>query len=255
MLFRPGGPDPRGAPAARDRDGVHDEPLMDVPARAGGVSGGRRPAPRRPRSCARSSAASSRSNDVDFTIPRGSIVEPDRPERRRQDDVLQHDHGRLQADRRRGDLRRRGHRRPAAARDHRARHRPDVPEHPPVPADDRARERPRRACTAACKGGIFGSILRTPRVRREEREARERAASCSTYCSLAAAARRLRAQPLLRRPAAARGRARAGDAAQAPAPRRADRGHEPAGDGRVHRLRRAPPRPTRGSRSSSSSTT
>src|SRR5438477_606713 len=48
---------------------------------------------------------------------------------------------------------------------------------------------------------------------------------------------------LLRRPAAARGRPRARDAAEACPPRRADRGHEPAGDGRLHGVRReAPPR-------------
>jgi len=34
------------------------------------------------------------------------------------------------------------------------------------------------------KGGIFGSIVRTPRVRREEREARERAKELLTYCGL-----------------------------------------------------------------------
>ena len=45
-------------------------------------------------------------NDVDFTVPRGSIVALDRPERRRQDDLLQHDHRRLHADRGRGHLRR-----------------------------------------------------------------------------------------------------------------------------------------------------
>ena len=38
-------------------------------------------------------------NDVDFTIPQGVDRQPDRPERRRKDDVLQHAHGRLQADR------------------------------------------------------------------------------------------------------------------------------------------------------------
>ncbi len=35
------------------------------------------------------------------------------------------------------------------------------------------------------KGGIVGSILRTPRVRREEREAHERAAELLDYCGLA----------------------------------------------------------------------
>ena len=35
------------------------------------------------------------------------------------------------------------------------------------------------------KGGIFGSILRTPRVKREEREAHERAVELLDYCRLA----------------------------------------------------------------------
>ncbi|MGH3133024.1 MAG: ABC transporter ATP-binding protein [Gaiellaceae bacterium] len=34
------------------------------------------------------------------------------------------------------------------------------------------------------RGGIFGSIVRTPRVRREEREARDRARELLTYCGL-----------------------------------------------------------------------
>ena len=34
------------------------------------------------------------------------------------------------------------------------------------------------------KGGIFGSILGTPRVRREEREGRDRARELLTYCGL-----------------------------------------------------------------------
>ena len=45
--------------------------------------------------------------------PAGLHREPDRPERRRQDDVLQHDHRRLQGDVRRGRVRRRGHHGPA----------------------------------------------------------------------------------------------------------------------------------------------
>ena len=43
------------------------------------------------------------------------------------------------------------------------------------------------------KGGIIGSILRTPQVKREEREAHERAASCSTTAGLPAVATTTRA--------------------------------------------------------------
>jgi branched-chain amino acid transport system ATP-binding protein len=34
------------------------------------------------------------------------------------------------------------------------------------------------------RGGIFGSVLRTPRVRREEREARDKAKELLVYCGL-----------------------------------------------------------------------
>ena len=88
------------------------------------------------------------------------------------------------------------------------------------------------------KGGILGSILRTPRIRREEHEARERGTRAARVLRPAQQGRRDLAQPLLRRPAPARGRARARDAAEAAAARRADGGHEPAGDGGLHRFRR-----------------
>ena len=54
----------------------------------------------------------------------------DRPQRRRQDDLLQHADGDLQADRGDGQAARRRRHRQTAARDHRAGCRPDVPEHP-----------------------------------------------------------------------------------------------------------------------------
>ena len=83
-------------------------------------------------------------NDVDFVIPRKAIVGPDRAERCRQDDVLQHAHGRLQADRRRDRVRRQRHHREAPPPDHEARRGADLPEHPPLRVHDRARERPGR---------------------------------------------------------------------------------------------------------------
>ncbi len=90
---------------------------------------------------------------------------------------------------------------------------------------------------ARLRGGIVGSILGTRRVRHEEAEA-QRAGARAPRVLLAEGARGgLRAQPALRRPAPARGRAGAGDRAEAAAPRRADRGHEPAGDGGLHRVR------------------
>ena len=92
----------------------------------------------------------------------------------------------------------------------------------------------------------FSAILRTPGVKREEATARASArASCSSSPGLRRQRRRDRAQPLLRRPAPARGRARARDRAEAAAARRADRRHEPAGDRRLHRVRRAAARRSR----------
>ena len=95
------------------------------------------------------------------------------------------------------------------------------------------------------RGGIFGSILRTPRVRREERDATKRGRELLTYSRASRPPQRDGAEPALRRPAAPRGRARARDRSEAPPPRRADGRDEPAGDGRLHRLRQEAPRGAR----------
>ena len=88
-------------------------------------------------------------NDVDFTIPQGSIVSLIGPNGAGKTTffnmltgVYKPTAGKIVFD---GvDLRRQ-----AAARDHAARHRPHVPEHPALPADDRAGERARRDALAA----------------------------------------------------------------------------------------------------------
>ena len=56
-----------------------------------------------------------------------------------------------------------------------------VPEHPAVRDDVGGRERARRPARAHEARSVFGSILRTPRVRREEREAREKARELLEY--------------------------------------------------------------------------
>ena len=71
------------------------------------------------------------------------------------------------------------------------------------------------------KGGIIGSIFGC-RGAREERSARERAHELLAYCTLEGVEDDY-ARNLVRRPAPARGRPGAGDAAQAPAARRARR--------------------------------
>ena len=118
---------------------------------------------------------------------------------------------------------------------HQARDRPDLPEHPAVPGDDRTGERPgrcrrqqqgrpaeravpHRRCTAAPSQGLGRGGLPAPRLRRGRRPGR-----------------RAGREPLLRRPAPAGDRAGHGDQAQAAVPRRAggrvQPGREAAPDG------------------------
>ena len=92
------------------------------------------------------------------------------------------------------------------------------------------------------KADLSTSIIRTPAVEREEAEARDGRASCSSTSASTRKADEMRAQPAVRRSAPPRDRARACRRAEAPPARRADRRHEPAGVGRAHRVHReAPP--------------
>ena len=91
-----------------------------------------------------------------------------RAERRREDNLLQHAHRALQADRRPDPVRRPRRDRHAARPHHRRRRRAHVPEHPPVLDDERRRERD-GGLPRAHEGRAVRSILRTPSVRREER--------------------------------------------------------------------------------------
>ena len=87
------------------------------------------------------------------------------------------------------------------------------------------------------RGGIFGSILRTPRVRREERDATKRGRELLTYSGLPGRHNEMaRNLPYgdQRRLEVARALA---TEPKLLAARRADRGDEPAGDGRLHRVR------------------
>ena len=87
------------------------------------------------------------------------------------------------------------------------------------------------------KGNLFEAIIRTPRVKREEVEARVRARELLEFSGPPAQGRRDRQEPVVRRPAPPRGCAGARDAAEAAAARRADRRDEPAGDGGLHSVR------------------
>ena len=238
MLFRPVGPHPGAAAQARARRRSPErrsgterstrsskprsgEKLDDGPARP--PYGGEHP--ERVRWAARGLASST------SRFPRALDRQPDRAERRRQDDLLQHADGRVQADA--GEIVFDG---------------TTLTGKPPhaitklgigrtfqnirlFPRDDRARQRPRRACTARLKRRDPRRHLRHAAVRREEREAHEKALELLRYFGLAPRRRRARREPLLRRPAPAGDRPRACDRAEAAPARRADGRHEPAGDG------------------------
>ena len=75
-------------------------------------------------------------------------------------------------------------RRAAAAQDHGARHRPHVPEHPPVRHHDGAREHARRHALPHARAASSAASLRSPLQRREEAEAREQARELLAYCGL-----------------------------------------------------------------------
>ena len=134
--------------------------------------------------------------------------------------------------------------------------RPDLPEHPAVRPHDRRGERHGGDALAHEGRASSATVLRfAPAAPGGAGGRGVRPASCSTSSASAGAAGRVRAQPLLRRPAPARGRPRAGAAAQGAAARRADRRHEPAGVGDASSTSSTGSATSRGSRSCSSSTT
>ena len=178
----------------------------------------------------------------------------DRPERRRQDDALQPDHRRLRArTRARSASTGESHRRPAAAPDQPARHRPHVPDAAPVPEHDGEGERDggrvrthagRRRSARCCARRACGA-----------RSARSTALAEERLVVLRRAADGLPLEParllaLVREPPPARDRAGDGDAAPAAPARRARRRDEPGRDARDHRADRQAPRRRAATRSS-----
>ena len=128
-------------------------------------------------------------------------------------------------------LRRRGDWPAAAASGARARHRPHLSEHPPVPEPQRSRERHDRYACAARYGSGRCCAAAAGDPQRGSCRARACARDSRALRQPAVAARRpSRGEPLLRQPAAHRDRPCARRAAQAADARRADGRDEPGRD-------------------------
>ena len=191
MLFRPEGPDPRAPRTSRSsRRACDDTPFYDVDAR------GRRDTDRdspmtdllvRRATSARSSAASSRSTTSTSRSRSGSIVSLIGPNGAGKTTFFNMVTGVYKPTA--GEIVFDGatstgkppHEITAA------RHRPHVPEHPPLPAHDRARERARRHALAASRAAI---VRRDPAHARasgarsaQARERAPRAARASAACA------------------------------------------------------------------------
>ncbi len=192
MLFRPEGLIPSRRRAAELHEGVHDEPLYDVAARGGrGMSDADGDGDVLVATDVRKEFGGLVAvNDVDFTVPRGkviSLIGPNGAGKTTFFNMLTgvykptggHDH-----------VPRRGRDGQAAARDHRARHRAHVPEHPPVPEHDRARERDGRHARA--HEGEPVQLDPAHAVREARGEGRRASARSSCSSSPACAARRTR---------------------------------------------------------------
>jgi hypothetical protein len=177
----------------------------------------RRPAPpRRPRPAPRMraehvtkrSAAWSRSTTSRSTFPRALDRLADRPQRRRQDDAVQHADRPVQADQRPDPARRPRHHAVPAGRDHRlgvARTFQNIR----LFGAMSALENVMIGRHSRMRAGLFGSIVRPPWVRREEREVRA-GARAARLRRPAPGVRPARRAAVLRRPAAGRDRPGAG---------------------------------------------
>ena len=182
MLFRPEGLIPSSRRAAEFHEGVHDEPLYDVEHDERLYTterGDDRAAARDPRA-AQGVRRARRRRRRRLHRSRGVDRQPDRAERRREDDVLQHAHRRLQADHGARDLRGPGPDGEAPARVHAARDRAHLPEHPALREHDGARERARRHARAPEGQPVRGDRPHAARAPRGGVGARAARASCSS---------------------------------------------------------------------------
>ena len=166
---------------------------------------------------------------------RGRDRRAHRPERRRQDDVLQPAHRHLQADRGHADVRRQEPRAAEAAQIckmgiartfQNIRLFANMTTLENVMVGRHSRIEGGRRCQA---------VLRTPGVQaRGEAQVGRRRSKRLRFVGLGRQGERAGEEPALRRPAPPRDRARARDRAEAPPARRAGRRHEPAGERRAH---------------------
>ena len=117
-------------------------------------------------------------NELQMEVAHGAHPCADRAERRRQDDPLQPGHRRARRRRRAHHVRGRAGRRRAAVAPHAQGHRAHVPEHPPVPAADRARNRDGRRALPLLSVDVAGVARRPCCSVRSAR--RRRSAACAT---------------------------------------------------------------------------
>ena len=116
----------------------------------------------------------------------------------------------------------------AAGRDHQARCRADLPEHPPVRRDDSRRERDGRAPRADAGRALRVDLPAALGPPRGTPNARARPRAAGLRWPARARLRPARLAAAVRRPAAGGDRPGAGVPAETAAARRADRRHEPA---------------------------
>ena len=181
---------------------------------------------------------------LDLYVEEGEIVSLDRSERRRQDNGLQRDHGRIQARLRLDQPGRREHRGPAAAPDCDDGRREDVPVDPPLPEHVRTGERDGGRLRTNHRSSVAVDL---PNADGASGGARGARACRGPAVVLRRAARRLSVrpacvQPLVRQSQTPRDRPCDGGETENPPPRRAGRGHESEGDPGDHCAHVASPR-------------
>ena len=143
--------------------------------------------------------------------PQRPGLRPDRPQRRRQDHLLQRaSPGLYTPDSGSFELGGKPYKPTRGARGGQGRHRAHLPEHPPVRRDDGAGERDGRPPRAHRTPGLLGAVFRTAGFKAEEAAIAKRAQELLDYVGIGKLRRLQGAHAELRRPAPPGDRARAG---------------------------------------------